>query len=232
MLCYFFTISIWINKNQTILKKFQHARLRISWNLILRATSHTRLRARDHYTSCTLIGGKGEAGPSSLHTRLRDQRSMWMWDGCKSTCMDSYMASNGSYFMVTWPIFKNHFLEVSLTQNRKTMAFQTLTIVDIFDFIIYVRAHMNRKTRKSIWFEGPSHMASHYTWGFVTTLHDFGGVLGRPLDTFFWGLTISWSRLLARVWSGPKTNKIWPSSTCPVSISDELLKKFKPRWWL
>jgi hypothetical protein len=25
----------------------------------LRATSHTRLRARDHYTSSTLIGGKG-----------------------------------------------------------------------------------------------------------------------------------------------------------------------------
>ena len=47
-------------------------------------------------------------------------------------------------------------------------------------------------------------MTSHYTWGSTTTLHDFGGVLGRPLDTFFWAFTISWSRLLARVWSGPK----------------------------
>ena len=28
------------------------------------------LRARDHYTSSTLIGGKGGAGPSSLHTTL------------------------------------------------------------------------------------------------------------------------------------------------------------------
>ena len=36
----------------------------------IRATSHTRRRARDHYTSSTLIGGKSEAGPSSLHTRL------------------------------------------------------------------------------------------------------------------------------------------------------------------
>ena len=36
----------------------------------LRATSHTRLRAHDHYTSSTLIGGKGGAGPSSLHTTL------------------------------------------------------------------------------------------------------------------------------------------------------------------
>ena len=37
----------------------------------LRATSHTRLRARDHYTSSTLIGGKGGAGPNSLHTTLK-----------------------------------------------------------------------------------------------------------------------------------------------------------------
>ena len=57
----------------------------------------------------------------------------------------------------------------------------------------------------SIWLKARSHMTSHYTWGFVTTLHDFGGVLGRwPLDTFFWALTISWSRLLARMWSGLK----------------------------
>ena len=37
---------------------------------ILRATSPMRLRAHDHYTSSTLIGGKGGAGPSSLHITL------------------------------------------------------------------------------------------------------------------------------------------------------------------
>jgi hypothetical protein len=47
-------------------------------------------------------------------------------------------------------------------------------------------------------------MASHYTWGSVATLHDVGGVLGQPLHTFLWALTISWSRLLAHVWSGPE----------------------------
>ena len=36
----------------------------------LRATSHMRLRARDHCTSSILVGGKGGAGPSSLHTTL------------------------------------------------------------------------------------------------------------------------------------------------------------------
>ena len=36
----------------------------------LRANSHTRLRAHDHYISSTLICGKGGVGPSSLHTTL------------------------------------------------------------------------------------------------------------------------------------------------------------------
>jgi hypothetical protein len=36
----------------------------------LRATSHTRLRDCDHYTSSTLISGKGGASPSLLHTTL------------------------------------------------------------------------------------------------------------------------------------------------------------------
>jgi hypothetical protein len=50
----------------------------------LRVTSHTRPRARDHDTSSTLIGGKGGAGVSSLHTLcLSDQLSMWMQRGCK-----------------------------------------------------------------------------------------------------------------------------------------------------
>ena len=55
----------------------------------------------------------------------------------------------------------------------------------------------------NIWLRARSHMASHYTWGSTTTLHDFGSVLRRSLDTFFWALTISWSRLLACVWSCP-----------------------------
>ena len=61
--------------------------------------------------------------------RLRDQRSMWMQDGCK-VYMDSYMASNGSCFMVTWTISKNHLLEVGLTWSRETMEPRMLTYVD------------------------------------------------------------------------------------------------------
>ena len=36
----------------------------------IRATSHTRLRVRAHYTSSTLVGENGRAGPSSLHSTL------------------------------------------------------------------------------------------------------------------------------------------------------------------
>ena len=53
--------------------------------LNLRATSHTILRACDQYTSRTLIGRKGGAGPSSLHTALEGSteyvNARWM-----STC--------------------------------------------------------------------------------------------------------------------------------------------------
>ena len=52
----------------------------------------------------------------------------------------------------------------------------------------------------SIWLGARSHRTSHYTWGSMTTLHDFRGVLGQSLDFFFWAPTIPWSRLLALSW--------------------------------
>ena len=51
---------------------------------ICMATSHTRLRARDYYTSTTLIGGKGGAGSSSLHNtregRTKYVNARWMYN--------------------------------------------------------------------------------------------------------------------------------------------------------
>ena len=56
--------------------------------------------------------------------------------------MDSYMASNGSCFVVTWTIFKNRLLEVGLTQNwQETMALRTLTTVDLFYYIMCEDPH-------------------------------------------------------------------------------------------
>ena len=56
-------------------------------------------------------------------------------DGCE-VYMDFCMASNGTWFMVTWTILKNHLLEVGLTQNRETTTPRTLTTVDLFYFIM------------------------------------------------------------------------------------------------
>jgi hypothetical protein len=61
--------------------------------------------------------------------------------GVKSYYVDSYMASSGSYFMVTWTVFKNRLLEVGLTQNPETMAFRMLTTVDSFYFIMCEDPH-------------------------------------------------------------------------------------------
>ena len=57
----------------------------------------------------------------------------------------------------------------------------------------------------NIWLRIRSHMTSHYTWGSVTTLHEFGGVLGRPLDTFFW---VSHNLMVTALGSCVK----WPSN--------------------
>ena len=63
-----------------------------------------------------------------------------MQDGCK-VYVDPYIASNGSCCMVTSTIFKNHVLEVGLTQNRETMALQMFTTVDLFYFIMCEYPH-------------------------------------------------------------------------------------------
>ena len=137
----------------------------------------------------------------------RDRRSIWMHHGCK-VYMDPYMASNGSCFMVTQTIFTNHLMEAGLTQNRETVA---LHMLKTFDFIIFY--HVWRPAWigihwDNIWLRVQSHTTSHYTRRSVTMLHDHGGELGRPLDTFFGPLTILWSQLLARVWNGPKSGFI------------------------
>ena len=84
-----------------------------------------------------------KAEPVQVHftLRLRDQRSMWMQDGCK-VHMDSYMASNGLCVTVTWTIFKNRLLEVGLTQNHwETMALWMLTTVGLLCFIMCKDPH-------------------------------------------------------------------------------------------
>ena len=125
-----------------------------------------------------------------------------MEDGCK-VYMESYVASNGSRFMVTWIIFEHHILQVCRTQILGDHVTWNLTNVELLYFLMCEDLTWIEVRWNSIWLTAQSHMTSCYTWGPVATLHDFGSVVGRPLDTFFWALIISWSRLLGRVYSGP-----------------------------
>ena len=86
--------------------------------------------------------------------RLRDRWSMWMQDAC-NFYMDSYMTLNGSCFMVTWTIFKNHLLEVGPTQNRETMTLRTLTTVDLFYIIMCEDPHEYKNHQNIIWLKSP-----------------------------------------------------------------------------
>ena len=67
-------------------------------------------------------------------------------------------------------------------------------------------------------------------WSHTTMLH-FGSVLGRPLDTYFWALTISRSQLLACVWSGSqvpspthvkKSQHVGKISTCEPQVTTKI----------
>jgi hypothetical protein len=73
------------------------------------------------------------------------------------------MASNRSCSMVTWTIFRNHLLEVGLTQNQKLASIRMLTTVDSFIYLSHVKTHMNRNALKY-----------HLVEGFVT--YDLGGI--------------------------------------------------------
>jgi len=164
----------------------------------LRTTSHTRLRAHDHYIPNTLIGGKDRVGPSLLHTML---------EGPMEYVNTRWMRSlHGFLHGIKWIMFHGHLDYFSKSPlgdmpNTKQGDHGTPNAHNRWFTLCYhvwgptwIEIHWN-----SIWLRARSHMASHYDWESVTTLHDFGGVPGRPLDTFFWALTISWARLLALV---------------------------------
>ena len=125
--------------------------------------------------------------------------------------MHSYMTSNGSCFVVTWTIFKNHLLEVGQHKTKRPWHFECSPPFFILFYHVWESPKIERHWN-SIWLRAQLDMASQYTWDSMTTLHDFGGILERPLGTFFWALTISWSQLLARVWSGPKSGLLKKTS--------------------
>jgi hypothetical protein len=116
-----------------------------------RATSHTGLRARDHYMSSTLIGGKGRTGTV-------------VW------------SELGLYSNTAWPDTKPRDHGIPNAHNHWFILFSHVWGPP------WIEIHWD-----NIWLKARSHMTSHYTWGSMTPLHDFGGVLGRPFNTFLLG---------------------------------------------
>ena len=128
--------------------------------LHIRATLHMRLRACDHYTSSTLIGGKGKAGPSLLHSTLEGPmeyvNARWMSSLHGFLYGINWIMSHGY-----WILFKNYLLEVGLTQKHETMPLSQFLIYSILS---YVRALHELKFIETIfWLRTHSHMTSHCT---------------------------------------------------------------------
>ena len=145
-----------------------------------------RLRARDHCISSTLIGGWGGAGPNLLHTMLGGPteyvNARWMWSlhgflrGIEWIMLHGHLDYFQKPLLAGWLDTKSGDHGVPNAHNCWFILFYHVWGP------AWIEIHWN-----SIWLRAWSHMASHYTWGSVTTVHDFGGVLGRPLDTFIWG---------------------------------------------
>ena len=164
---------------------------------------HTRVRARDQYGHFKHTRWWETQSRSKFATSHYAWGTNWVlcehkMDGM-STWIPSYMASNGSCFVVTWTIFKNHFLEVGLAQKRETMALWMFAAIGLSYFIMCEDLH-EWKFIVIAFGWGSGHVWLHTTlegpWPHYMSLEVCWGC---PLDTFF--------GLLARVWSGPEFHK-------------------------
>ena len=121
--------------------KLIHVRVIVSYSLCAWGPLHTRdWKPVTNALQAHSLVEKAEPVQVRFTLRVRDQHSMWIQDGCRVD-MDAYMASNGSCFIGTWTVFKNHLLEVGLTRNQETMALRTLTTVGLFYFIMFEDPH-------------------------------------------------------------------------------------------
>ena len=135
---------------------------------------------RDHYTSSTIIDGKGGASSSSLQTMLEEpteyMNARWLptWHR-----MDH----------VTWllGLFSNAtFWRLSEQKTGRPWHSERLQPLVYFN-LSCVKTRMNRNSLKYLLVEGPITHDFTLHLGSVTTLHDFGGVLEHLLNTFLLG---------------------------------------------
>ena len=192
--------------------------IRLQWSRVLvielRATSHTRLRACDHYTSSTLIGRKGGAGPSSLlHATFEGPtecvNARWMWSLHGFLQGIERIMFHGCLDYFHKPALGDR-PNTKTRRPRHSKRPQPL----VYSILSCVRTSMNRNSFKWHLIEGP------VTYGFALHLRVRDHTTYMSLEVCwdglwtlsFWALTISRSRHLARVWSGPHTWEIFFTS--------------------
>ena len=139
-------------------------------------------------------------GPWSLHFKhshwwKRWSRSKfashyaWGTDGVSKWKINVKSTWNSSWYQidhVSWSlILQKPPLGGRPSTKLETMALWNHTTVDLLYFIMCENPAWIVISWNSIWLRARLHMISYYAWGLVTTLHDFGSVLGWPLDTSF-----------------------------------------------
>jgi hypothetical protein len=171
----------------------------------VRATSHTRLRPRDQYIHFKQSHWWRRRSPSKFASHYAwgtNGVSMWMQDGCKSL--------HGLLHDIKCIMFHGHsdyFYKPPLgsrpntnpgdhgtpnTHNHWFILFHQVS------WPIWIEFHSNY-----IWLRARSHMTSHCTRASVWPHYMISEVCWDGLWTLSFGLSqTSWSRLLARVWSG------------------------------
>ena len=150
--------------------------------------------ASDHCTLSTLIGGRIGANLSLLHTMLEGSKFVSHYakktNGiyeCKIDIKSTwifFMVSNGLFFMVTSIISKNHLFKVHL-QNWRPWQSKISQLLILLHFIMCEDPPWIDISWNNIWLKAISHMISYCTQEPLSTLHDFGNVLGWPFDTSF-----------------------------------------------
>ena len=115
-------------------------------SLSLRATSHRRLRARDHYTSITLIGGKRRSWSKFASQCAWGTKRVCE---CKMDVKPTWLPTWHHIDHNSWSLglFLKPRLGGSLTQNRETMALQTFTTVDLFNSIMGEDLHESKSLK-------------------------------------------------------------------------------------
>ena len=114
----------------------------------VRATSHTRLSARDHYTSSTLIGGRGGAGPSSLHTTIEGPTE-WVCE-CKMDVKSTWIPTRYWMDHVSWSLW-TYFKTTSWRQAQHKTArpwHSECSQLLIYSILSCVRTRMDRNSLK------------------------------------------------------------------------------------